>query len=338
MAKQKLNNIASIKTIMTIIIVFYHSCIFFTGSWFTKVTPYYNIKYIDYFIFFMSLFHIHTFVMASGYLFYYLNEKNDNSIIYNIKKRFNRLLIPYVFTSLLWTIPFNIYFFNSDLRDLFINFVLCKAPAQLWFLIMLFGIFVLFEFFLKQIKITNVNFIILFIITLLLYFVATILNFNYFQIASVFKYIIFFYLGGYLYYYKSKFNYKINIFLLIINIIFIFLIFILKENDSYLFKFLYYLILQLISLSLVTLIFLFFNYIFSDKISTNNTILKKLEENSFGIYLFHQQIIYILIILLNGHVFPFIQILITFVISLSVSFAISYLLKKNKFSKKIFGL
>ena len=74
------------------------------------------------------------------------------------------------------------------------------------------------------------------------------------------------------------------------------------------------------------------------KINTNNRLFKVLEENSFGIYLFHQQIIYFMIVLLNGVVHPIVQVVLSFFVSLIVSLIMSIILKKNKVTKFMFGL
>ena len=96
---------------------------------------------------------------------------------------------------------------------------------------------------------------------------------------------------------------------------------------------------QLLSIIEVIFIYIICKYFVNNKkIKLNNRIYKLLENNSFGIYLFHQQIIYFCILLLNGVVHPIIQASISFIVSLIIALCITLLLKKNKTTKFIFGL
>ena len=133
----RFNDIAFIKTNMMICVVLCHATAFFTGNWFSVYTPVYSAGYLASFSDFLGFFHIQSFTMASGFLFYYLilkkgrydNPKKD------IKKRAQRLLVPYLFTSVLWAIPIGAMFFNYSWGDIINKYVLMTGPAQLWFLI-----------------------------------------------------------------------------------------------------------------------------------------------------------------------------------------------------------
>ena len=69
-----------------------------------------------------------------------------------------------------------------------------------------------------------------------------------------------------------------------------------------------------------------------------NRFYRLLEENSFGIYLFHQQIIYFTIIWFNGLVHPIIQAILSFLIAICISLMMSMILKKWRMTKIMFGL
>lgn len=45
---KKLNNISFIKTITMLVVVLYHSMLFYTGNWFTVIKPVKVLNYIDY--------------------------------------------------------------------------------------------------------------------------------------------------------------------------------------------------------------------------------------------------------------------------------------------------
>jgi len=336
----KLEEISFIKTIVMIIIVFYHSCLFFGGTWFTFVNPVYSANYLYVFAKWLNTFHIHTFVMASGFLFYYLKiEKNKyNNYKQDIMKRFKRLIIPYIFTSMFWVIPISLYFFKYNFKEIFDKYVLCISPGQLWFLIMLFLVFILFEFLSNKIKISKMNLIIIYIVFTLLFGIIEYLNIDYFQLPKVFEYSVFFYLGGYLYKFRNSFNYKKIIFI-IIGIIILLLSNYLIDDKNIIFKILKIYLSQLLSILEVIIIYVIGNYLINKKkIKINNKIYKLFESSSFGIYLFHQQIIYFCIVLLNGLVHPIMQVIITFIISISISLVMSLLLKKNNVTKVMFGL
>lgn len=57
-----------------------------------------------------------------------------------------------------------------------------------------------------------------------------------------------------------------------------------------------------------------------------------------GIYLFHQQIIYLTIIPLNGKVHPLVQVMISFLIAIFSSSILVHILQKSKILEKLYGL
>lgn len=335
----QLREIAFIKTIMMLIIVLYHSCLFFGGTWFNYVKPLFKADYLFTFAKWMNTFHIHAFTMASGFLFYYLKiEKNKYiSIIDSIKKKVKRLIIPYVFTTLIWVLPITYYFFKYPFNIILHKYILCESPSQLWFLIMLFIVFCIFIIFYKKIRISTNNLIIVYIFSTLLSLLCGYFDINYFQINLVFKFILFFYIGGYLYMYRKKIKIKNILILIIILGCLMCGLYIIKNEIIK--KIINTYTLQLLSSIEVILIYFWGNYFANIKaVNLNCRIYKLLQENSFGIYLFHQQIVYFCIILLNGLVHPIIQVILSFVISLSISLLMSIILKKNKITKFMFGL
>lgn len=62
-----------------------------------------------------------------------------------------------------------------------------------------------------------------------------------------------------------------------------------------------------------------------------------LKENGMGIYLFHQQIIYIMIALLNGKCHPIFLTTLPFFISISFSIGIMCILRKFKTTRFLIG-
>ena len=72
MKNKELANCTFIKTILMILMVLYHSIIFWSGTWFTAITPERVISFYDYLTNWMNSFHIYGFALVSGYLFYYV--------------------------------------------------------------------------------------------------------------------------------------------------------------------------------------------------------------------------------------------------------------------------
>lgn len=63
-----------------------------------------------------------------------------------------------------------------------------------------------------------------------------------------------------------------------------------------------------------------------------------LKKKSFGIYLFHQQIIYLTIIPLNGKVPPIVQVIISFLCAVGVASFITAVLKRFKLTRILYGV
>ena len=78
--------------------------------------------------------------------------------------------------------------------------------------------------------------------------------------------------------------------------------------------------------------------LFTDQKLKDLAVYKMFENNSFGIYLFHQQIIYFIILIFNYILNPIITIVLSFILSITISNFMVLILQKNKFTKFIFGL
>lgn len=197
---KKLNNISFIKTITMLVVVLYHSMLFYTGNWFTVINPVKVLNYIDYITTFINTYTMPIFVFCSVYLFFYQKRKYNkyNNLLIDIKKRFNRLVIPYIFTSLLWIIPIGIVLFKYTINDIIKKFVLGMSPSQLWFLLMLFIVFIINYFLANKLKFTKNEFALTIFITFILNYLSKYIP-NYYQICTSFSFLIYFYLGGFIY-------------------------------------------------------------------------------------------------------------------------------------------
>ena len=128
-----------------LLVVAYHCMVFWTGTWFTG-KPLVDSNFISTVSLWMNSFHIYGFALVSGYLFYFMKcEKGKySSFIPFAVNKVKRLLVPYIFASLVWVIPFAVYFFHFDAADIITRYVVAISPNQLWFLLMLFFVFMIF--------------------------------------------------------------------------------------------------------------------------------------------------------------------------------------------------
>lgn len=203
--KQEINNkletIDIVKVAMMATVVFYHACMFFTGTWFTKVKPIYTATYIAKFAEYLNMFHVQTFTMASGFLFYYLKKKGKyKSFCIDIKKRAKRLMLPYLTVTLTWVIPFYIFYNGFNMKEIVYKYLLGCAPSQLWFLPMLFWQFIFFYFVYNKRNATLKGMITMIGISIAGgAIVNKIFVINFFQINTAISYMMYFYLGAFLF-------------------------------------------------------------------------------------------------------------------------------------------
>lgn len=140
-SEQTLKNCNFSKTILMILVVFYHAIDFWTGTWFT-CNPVFESKFLGLLAEYIGSFHIYAFALVSGYIFAYKITCGEYSCYLPfLQNKAKRLLIPYVFTMLVWVAPISEYFFKWDRAYLIKKYILCTNPSQLWFLWMLFGVF-----------------------------------------------------------------------------------------------------------------------------------------------------------------------------------------------------
>ncbi len=337
MNRKRIDSIAFLKVIMMISVVLYHSILFFGGTWFKVTEPIIRADYLGGIAEWMKTFHIQAFTMASGYLFFYLKRYgNDNKT--EIAKRAKRLLIPFLFTCLFWVIPIGYYFFSFSPNEILYNFVLAVKPNQLWFLIMLFNVFLFFQLFGYRIKMKTRYLIIVYFITVSIYLAFQFFNIGIFQLPNSALFVLYFYFGGFTLKNKEKITKKqIIIMMLLAATTYGSQIYLNMFNNK---------VLNAISTAIgpiTSVLECSVLYWLCSKIVKridifSNKIFRVLEKNSFGIFLFHQQIIYFTIIWLNGHVHPIVQVSLSFIISLAISTIISSLLRRFKVTRVMFGL
>ena len=335
--KAELNNCNFVKTVLMLLIVLCHSAAFWTENWFSG-DPVFKSVFLSDLSNWLGTFHVYCFCLVSGYIFYYLKfekcSKKYTDFAVFTKTKIKRLLIPFVFASIFYVIPISAYFFNYSVKDIIIKYVFAVSPSQLWFLIMLFDVFIIFyilsEYVNKHTFIGVIIFLIMYALSVILPHVAV----NAFQIINALKFLVFFYIGFIIRKYGlPQLLRKINILAAILLDIIIFIIY-----NRFGFRNLYF-----------NTAITFFMYLFgavvmfsslqklSGKINADNKYLAFLNKHTMTIYLFHQQIIYFSIRMLNGIVSPYLHCIINFVFSLLVSILISVILHRFKVTRFLIG-
>lgn len=128
-----------------ILVVLYHSAVFWGEQWFTK-NPVLLAPLLGIFSRWLNTVHIHGFVLVSGYILSFAKLEKGKYVKLGIfiKNKAKRLLVPYVCIAALWVIPVQSIFFDMNTAKILQNYILAIGPSQLWFLIMLFNVFIIF--------------------------------------------------------------------------------------------------------------------------------------------------------------------------------------------------
>ena len=337
--RQELSNCTFIKTVLMLIVVIYHCIVFWTGTWFTK-NPVYESNILSIIATWMNSFHIYGFALVSGYLFFFLkHEKNRYSTfsLFAVNKA-KRLLLPYVFVSVIWVIPFAVYYFQYDVIEIIKRFVLGTSPSQLWFLLMLFCVFMTFHplssFFEKH----NIGGAIVVIVFYGIGLVGSRVLPNIFQVFRACTYIPLFWLGFKIRQYGSQLMMRIPAVIWVATDVLLFAIIqYLSRFDGIIFKllnlglgFVLHIIGALMSFVVLQKI--------ADKVKWKESkVFGFLGKNSMPVYLFHQQVIYMFVTMLNGLINPYLHAGLNVIGAMVVSLLISAILMKFKWTRTMIG-
>lgn len=340
--QRRLETIDNVKVLMMLAVVLYHSCMFFTGSWFDGAKPVYEARYLSIFARWLNTFHVQTFAMASGFLFYCLRTEKGKYIHFgkDILKRGKRLLLPYFCVMLTWVIPFYVHYSGFDLSKIVYKYVLGCAPSQLWFLPMLFLLFIIFYRVLYEKHVSTKGMFAVAVASIGGGYLLDKIGVNVFQVSTAVKYAGYYYLGAYLCKEKIENRWMIPIsgcgsiaFFVIgkaieanttASAVVRLIVLILSYTCSYMGVIFIYNTVKMITDNLVNI--------------KKSKIWNGLKDKSFGIYLFHQQIIYLTIIPLNGKVPPIVQVMISFLCAVGLASIITAMLKKFKLTRALYGV
>ncbi len=336
---KKLKNVDFIKTILMVVIVFYHSIIFLSGNWF-NIVEVETSKLGSYLVYWMNSFHIYAFTLVSGYIFYYIKyeKKRYKSFSVFLNNKFKRLIVPYVFVLIVWIIPIYIFFYGWNFSNIVKNFILGVSPNQLWFLLMLFLVFIIFwplsDYF-KNRKLTGI------VVVLIIYCIGlfgTYISMNIYQIWTACKFILFFYLGFKMRQGWDSYISRVPFFVyIIVDIMLFLLVCVIKIREGIIWSVLNLGLVFLLNIIGSLMVWTSLQFIADHVKWESSKSFEFIHSRSMIVYLFHQQIIYFCIKLLNGVVNNYILVVINFIISFVLSLFIATFLLRYKFTRFLIG-
>lgn len=338
--EEELNNCTFCKIALMLLVVLYHSLLFWNGDWFT-VVPVRKDPVFTAFAAWLNSFHIYGFTLISGYIFSALREKGKyNQYLPFVVGKVKRLLVPYVFTALVWVIPISTAFFRFTGSEIIEKYVFAIAPSQLWFLWMLFWVFLISWPIYKLYKAKPVLCVLL---VLLLYAVRAVgITFirNYFCIWTALAHLPLFLLGIMLQNRRSSSLDSVPLlgWLVIHGALFAINAF-LHNSDQILMKAVSFgcsFLLHIFGALMAFFILQRLASFMQSKLKYGTHFIKG--KYLFPIYLFHQQVIYVTIWLLAGKTNQYVLLALNFIMSLCVSILISKLLMHWKTTSILIGV
>lgn len=329
------------KVFMMMCVVFYHvGCLWQKGWSPVKLNSTPTFDVISTFIIgWLNTFHIYAFVFASGYIFAYLRyEKGKYRSPYNdIKKRLRQLIIPYIVLTLFWCAPIYVFEFGFDAQLILKKFILGVSPSQLWFLLMLFWVFLIF-YFISDILLRANRKLVLMLLYIASVFAGLLLSwngiFNCLQVANSIKYLLFFFLGMIWRIDKYCFKKKYIFWMLIIVNLIGYTLLVYSEVPIIITR----IFIIFVNISGILGMLGMVNCLFK-KVDKNNYILCMLKTYSMPIYLLHQQILYGLSHVIDGILLaPMVIWIGCFLLLLIICILIVKQLSKLSLAKIVLGI
>ena len=198
-----LNDVMIMRPIVIFLLIVTHSFTMYTGgSWslpegINEVYAYGEIAHIAF------SFMLETFVFISGYLFAMQQQRQQKPFTFFLLKKLQRLVVPGIIFSTAYIACFDSEIFKSG----GVILEILNGTGHLWFLPMLFCCFIM-AYGINTVKgHDNFKFALCFIMSLC----SGLLPLSVFRINSACYYILFFYLGMYLYHRRQKIIAKLNL-------------------------------------------------------------------------------------------------------------------------------
>ena len=340
--QNNLSNCGFVKTVLMLFVILGHACAFWSGHWFTE-NPAIQSLGLNILYAWINSFHIYAFTMVSGYVFTFKFTRGEYcEYLPFLLNKTKRLIVPYVFVTILWVAPISAFFFNWNLGFVVKKYLFAIDPSQLWFLWMLFGVFVI-TWPMRKVPIDKPA--LGWLISIVLYGIGILGKHktpNVFCIWTACQYVPFFYIGMRIRVKEEKEEKRVTEqvpwYIWIVADLIIF------AGAK---------VLEWKSGTLYNLMALWLNMILhivgavmawttlqslANKVNWKDSgAFNTLYSYSMPMYLFHQQIIYVTIFWLNGKVNPWINAGANFVVAIIGSFLISGILMYWKGTRVLIG-
>lgn len=312
----------------TILVVLFHSVGYYTYAWPFDGTKVYLYDVFDRFI---NQINMPLFVCISGYLYACLvRQRKYQDGKSTIKKKFKRLIIPYVVWSLVQLVIF------PQTTDLSMLYTGC---LHLWFLLMLFELFLIFIITKSLwINLSCKKWYILCVCSIFLSLIPNITSL--FCINAVCSYLPFFILGLALSISIKKSHIANRVILGILSLGLVGLGYF-SINNSLLSVPVTAMICKLCSLCIVGSLILLTSSIILNKSRRSSVVLMSLDKNSMGIYIIHHIIIWGIVqipfLKLFLDSYSVIMPILIFITSLVISWFLSEIISRYKVLRIIIG-
>ena len=265
---------------------------------------------------FLYSFHIPLFVFVSGAVYSYqyeiLGKRYGLERIFSIKTK--RLLIPYLFFGFVVMLPIMV---GCGFRESFVDYAyngifLSKDSRHLWFVLMLFEVFVVFWVMRKMVEIIKLPKWTLLVLSFVLMLLSSKIPYI-FQLNMTAKYLFWFAIGYDFMMHKD--NYK----MFVLGVLFpgmILMLYLIENQHLNVRVPLFATVTALAGIMLI--------YTISSKMRGGNSAIGLVVKNSFGIYLIHVPIIYLMFYGFHGFsISPYLFSLIVFLLSIGISIVLT---------------
>ncbi len=333
--KKKYNyKISNLRALAILVVVFGHSIIIFDRSW-NYYSALYSSAFLETLKHVINLFQMPLFVFISGYCFYYSKRRiADGNYTEFIISKAKRLLIPFVTFALLWMIPIRLlsqypFWKGLSLSEIILQVFTGKDSGHLWFCPALFLMMMIAGLIEKHVlgkrDLSSTEVIALFGFLYLLSAGSRFIPGGTLFLNDVSKYMVWFYLGYYLNKRnKVKSKYAVLGFAVALTLFGIHVSGLL--NDIFAIRI-------LVEYTGTTLFVISLYYLITSK---SNRLIEGISKNSFGIYLFHSPLIYIVFCYFS-YLRPAAVIAINFFLLMSLAYILTVLMRKTRIGRLAIG-
>lgn len=328
------------KTILMLVIVLYHSGMFWDDVWtVTAPQPYHLLVNFNVWL---GSFSIYGFTLVSGYIYCHIRyERGGYDTPHRfLNKKVRRILIPFALTSMFWAAPVDRFLLDFDNESMILSYVLGCSPCQLWFLLMLFWVFVfaypLSDYFMRR-GLESWP------VILAIFLCGQILHANflpYFQICAGMEFLLIFWIGIMFRRYGRNMTTRNlltwGIAALILNLVFLYCTKFFRGDslsDYVVFKSLIW------TSAIFGAIMSFMLLIAAGRLMRwqQSAVFRSLNRSSYPIYLIHHQIIYILLVAFSWTLDPLLATFCIFIITTAASWGLSTLLGTSRLGRLATG-